>query len=159
MAAERFAKYYNPDGSLKAEHLKKFVELERDGIRADYRLDVWWDRDPVSLLLSYLVIKPGMMLVNVFYWDPVLGVPRWLLISLRCLELAVCLAGTCLLLLQKRHRAELALLWSLYGFHLYLYAVNFSFSRYGESLMVLRYLIFGLALQGIAEKIHRKKTA
>jgi len=49
-AAEALAKYYDPAGSLKAEHLRKFVELETDGIKADYRLRVWWQQDPISLL-------------------------------------------------------------------------------------------------------------
>ena len=149
-AAEALAKYYDPAGSLKAEHLRKFVELETDGIKADYRFRVWWQQDPISLLVSYLIIKPAMMLANVFYWEPVFGVPRWLLIGLRCAELALCAGAAAALLRQRRNRAEVWYLLALYGFHLYLYAMNVSFSRYGESLIVLRYILLGLGLPALA---------
>jgi len=154
-AAEALAKYYNPDGTLKGEHLKKYVELESDGIKADYRLAVWWEEDPISLLVSYLVIKPAMMLVNVFYWESVFGVPRWLLIGLRCAELAVWCAGLWCAFRKKHRRPELCYLLALYGFHLYFYAMNVSFSRYGESLMPLRYLMLGLCLVPLMEKVKK----
>lgn len=155
-AAQKLAKYYDSQGNPREEHLQKYLELQQDGFKADYRLQVWWEQAPLSMLFSYLVYKPAMMLVNVFYWEPVFGTPRWLLIGLRCLELLLGAAGTVLALRNRRNRPELWYLLALYGFHLYLYAMNFSFSRYGESLIVLRYILLGLILEQLR---NTKKTA
>ena len=41
IAKEKFAKYYNKDGTVKNEAIQRYIALEMDGIKADYRISEW----------------------------------------------------------------------------------------------------------------------
>jgi hypothetical protein len=52
-------------------------------------------------------------------------------------------------LINKRHRKEFFFLAVLYLINIYLYATTFSFDRYAQPFLVIRFIAFGLALYEI----------
>lgn len=142
---EKYADYYGPDGEILPQYVR-YVNLEADGVKADYRKAVWWETAPKSMLVSYLVIKPWDMVQSVFYWQEVLLCPYTLLKDLRGWNLLVCAAAAVLAFALKKRRAEVFSLGLMYVANLYIYAMTFSFDRYAESLMPLRNIAFGIGL-------------
>lgn len=62
---KEFADYYGENGEVLPQY-QRYVSLQKDGIKASYRQQVWWDTDCKNMLYSYGVIKPYMMIESVF---------------------------------------------------------------------------------------------
>ncbi|MCL1791049.1 MAG: glycosyltransferase family 39 protein [Peptococcaceae bacterium] len=127
-------------------HLRKYNELEVDGMVAKYRMREWWNRDPVSMLESYFVRKPIIMLVHSFYWEPLAGIPRELTFALRGIDLVLAALGFAGILLNRRHRKEAVFVLVNYLFHVGLYSYTFAFSRYAQTLFFMRFILLGWGL-------------
>lgn len=155
---EEYAAYLDAEGSPLDEGQQQYLTLEKDGIQARYRMQVWWETNPLSMLLSYLIIKPAAMVVKSFYWLEVFGVPSIVLDVLRVLDFFLCCAVTVLCFLRREHRAEVGFLAGVYWVYIYMIAMTFSFSRYGETLMCLRYMLWGIGLHLLIEAWQRRKA-
>ena len=109
------------------------------------------------MLLSYLVIKPGIMLIKTFYWKEVLATPELLLDVLRSVNFFLCCGAVLLSFKQKRLRMEMGFLCVVYWFYIYLFSMTYSFSRYGETLMSLRYIIMSFGLMMLYQQWKNRK--
>lgn len=145
VAKEKYSKYYDEEGDIEP-YLERYVSLEKDGIKADYRLKEWIKRDPKSVLDSYLYLKPKYMINSVFYWQEIFDVPIEKILIFRQSEFWLCLFITFASFFLKRRRIVISFLWSVYLVNIYLYALNFSFSRYAATLMPVRFMIIGIGI-------------
>lgn len=145
VAKEKYSKYYDEDGNIEP-YLSRYVALEEDGIKADYRLKEWIKRDPKSVLDSYLYLKPKYMINSVFYWQEIFDVPIDKILRFRQSEFWLCLFITFASFFLKRRRKVISFLWIVYLVNIYLYAFNFSFSRYAATLMPIRFIIIGIGI-------------
>ena len=155
VAAERFAKYYDENGEVKKPQYLRYLSLEKDGIKADYRISQWLARDPKSFMKSYLVLKPLEMVQSVFYWKQVLFFPKSILLALRKVDLLLCTVSVLLSLALKKRRPEMLFLAAFYWCNIYIYAMTYSFDRYAESLSPVRFLIIGIGLCLIFDALWR----
>lgn len=146
VAAEKYQKYYDKDGRIKEDYLERYVLLEIDGIKAKYRLNEWLKKDPLSVAISYGIQKPVMMVDDVFYWDTLWGIEYGILEKVREIDAILCAIAVILGFCLKKYRKELLFLSALYIGNIYIYAMTFAFSRYAETLMVIRFIIVGFGL-------------
>ena len=109
------------------------------------------------MLISYLIIKPGIMLVKTFYWVELFGMPELVLDALRAANFFLCCVTVLLALKRKELRWELGFLTAVYWLYIYMIAMTYSFSRYGETLMSMRYIIGAVGLYFIAEEWNKRK--
>lgn len=149
--------YFESENSGKLVALSQYYSLEYDGLKAKYRMREWWKKDPVSMLRSYLIYKPTVMIYNSFYWDTVLRVPRVVNMLFRDIDLLLTLISIIVILYLKKYRAELLLLLSTYLFQVMLYSYTFVFDRYAQTLYFLRFIIIGIGVSIIYEKIKERK--
>ena len=144
VAEEKFQDYYDENGELKKDYYAKYIALETDGIKAKYRLKEWADNDILSLIDSYLIVKPLNMLDDVFYWDTLWNIDSSNMLEVRKLDVYLCAFVVFLALYLKKYRKEIGFLAFLYIGNIYVYAMTFSFSRYAATLMPIRFIIVGL---------------
>lgn len=159
VAKERFFKYYEEDGSIKDAHIEKYVSLETDGIKAKYRLSEWKKNDPVSVIKSYLIIKPIEMMNSVFYWDEVFSIDKMTVMILNSVEWVVLLLSIFTAFILKQRRAEMFFLSLLYLGNILVYAMTFSFDRYAATLTPLRFICVGIGVGLICELSKLVKNA
>ena len=154
---EENAEYLDEEGNPLDPAMEEFLNNKRLAIKADYRMSVWWETDPMSMLLSYLIIKPGIMLVKTFYWTQLFGVPSVVLDVLRVLNFFLCCVTFVLAWKRKELRWELGFLAAVYWFYIYAISVTYSFSRYGETLMSMRYVIGAVGIYFLWQEYHKQK--
>ena len=155
---ETYAEYLDEEGQVIDPRQEQRLTLEKDRIHAEYRMEVWWETNPLSMVLSYLIIKPAAMVVKAFYWVELFGVPRLAIEAVRLVDFALCCAAVVLALRRKELREELGFLALTYWGFIYAIALTYSFSRYGETLMCLRYIMVGLGLH-LLWKNNRERKA
>ena len=141
VAEEKYQKYYNDNGELKEDYLAKYISLETDGIKAKYRLKEWAKSDLLSLLDSYLIVKPVSMFDDVFYWDTLWNIDSLEILKLHKLDVWLCVFVIFLSFYLKKYRKEIGFLTFLYVGNIYVYAMTFAFSRYAATLMPIRFII------------------
>lgn len=144
VAEEKFQKYYDTNGELKEDYLAKYISLETDGIKAKYRLKEWAKSDLLSLLDSYLIVKPVSMLDDVFYWDTLWNIDSLEILKLHKLDVWLCAFVIFLSFYLKKYRKEIGFLTFLYVGNIYVYATTFAFSRYAATLMPIRFMMVGI---------------
>ena len=154
---EEYAAYFEADGNVR-EGLERYINLKRDEIQAKYRMKVWWQTDPESMLYSYLVLKPKIMLTSSFYWQEIFRFPlAWIV----CLQYQIFLLGaagiTAALILRKNRWQMLWIVIIFFG-NLYLYAMAFAFDRYLVSLLPLVYIAGGIGLGMINQLLPREQA-
>ncbi|MBP1736279.1 MAG: hypothetical protein H6Q60_160 [Oscillospiraceae bacterium] len=145
VAKERFAAYYAKDGTL-SPCLQKYISLETDEIKAEYRKSVWWETHPGSMLLSYLVLKPLNMVFSAFCWYELYPHAIEICMVSRYIDFGIILFGVVAAFINKRRRAEVIFIAVTYLGIIYSYAMMFSFDRYAHPLLPLRYILLGLSL-------------
>lgn len=151
---ERYAAYYNEDGSIPHEY-QKYLELQTDAVKASYRQRVWLARSPGSFALSYLAIKPWHIMRGVFYWQRLWDIPHEVLKAGQAGLLWICLAMGISLFARKRNRRELAFLAVLYLGNVWLCALAFALDRYNIVLMPALLVFFGVGLENLAAAFKR----
>lgn len=151
-----FREEYQYDESTPT-HMQRFYGLKRDKIMADYRISEWISRDVKSFIISYGVIKPGHLVFTSFYWGEVFKIPASVNIAFRIVDLALFAASLILTFIVKRFRKETIFILSIYLSQLAIYSYTFSFSRYGQTLFFLRFIIIGFGLQIIYDLFKKKK--
>lgn len=143
---EEYKEYYDSDGKIKEDYLEKYIALEADGIKARYRMREWFERNPGSMIYSYLISKPLDMINGVFYWNEIFNIHVGALVVLKKVNCILCIFLIPLSLLLKKDRAEVLYLAGTYAGNILLYAVYFALNRYSETLMPFRYIGMGIAL-------------
>lgn len=151
IAKEKFAKYYNKDGTVKNEAIQRYIALETDGIKADYRISEWKKSNPISLVISYLICKPLDMMKSVFYWGEVFSINKIIPLLLTSIEWIVCGFGIFSAFMLSKRRSEMFFLASLYIGNILVYAMTFSFDRYAATLTPLRFICVGISIALISE--------
>lgn len=154
---ERYDALLDENGYGKHHKFDQYLNLEYDGIKADYRMDVWWETNPLSMLFSYLVYKPLILVINVFYYDILFGIPKLPMLLVRGVDLLLCCAGVLLCFLRKRYREEISFLALVYWAYIFTMATSYATIRYAEPLMCLRYIIAAVGVSLLAELWKQKK--
>ncbi len=148
---EKMAYYldnYDPD-----DYMSRYYVSVKDEMLAKYRMREWWKKDKWSMIKSYLYHKPKSMLVSPFYWYTVFNVSQRTLLIFRIVEFILFLICSCLFFLEKVKFKEWLFLMFTYGSQLAVYAYTFAFSRYAISLYFIRYIVIGIGLGILFNKI------
>lgn len=145
-------KYYL-DNPKEKDYMTKFYSLEYDGMKAKYRMNEWWKRDKKSMLKSYLFYKPIENFYNYFYWDKVLNVSSSFIVLTRRVDIVIFLISSIVILIDKKKFKEWLFLMLVYGSQIALYSYTFAFGRYAISMFYLRYIVIGIGLDILYEKI------
>ena len=153
---ERFDDLLDENGYGKHHNFDQYLTLEYDGIKADYRMSVWWENNPLSMLFSYLIYKPLILVINVFYYDVLFGIPKLPMLLVRGIDLLFCCAGVLLCFMKKRNREEISFLSLVYWAYIFTMATSYATIRYAEPLMCLRYIIAAIGFSMLMEL--RKKN-
>jgi len=155
----KYAHLLDENGYPKNHKLTQYLSLEKDALKADYRLQVWWENNPLSLLFSYFVYKPLILVVNVFYYEFVFGITKTPLLLLRGIDLLLCCLSILFTIREKEHRREIWFLTILYWMYIYVSATSYATIRYAEPLMCFRYIIAVIGLARLVSLLkNRKKT-
>lgn len=148
-------RYYleNPE---KKDYMTKYYSLEKDGMKAKYRMSEWWKRDKKSMLKSYLFYKPKENFYNYFYWDCLFGIESKYLALIRKIEIILFSIASLVILIDKNKIKELLFLLLVYGSQIALYSYTFAFSRYAITMFFIRYIIIGIGLEIIYDRLNKK---
>ncbi len=146
---EVLKKYEKADGAIEPQ-VKWYTDQIRDSLKAEYRKSVWWNTNPKSMLISYLIIKPrNMIFNNVFCWKELFFNANQFTFKIRYIELSVIFLGILIALANRKFRKEYLFLIILYIVNIYLYASTYSFDRYAQPFLIIRFIMFGISLYGI----------
>lgn len=148
---------YDPNGEVKELRHAQYLSLQADGIKARYRLRVWFENDPVGFLKSFLIIKPRWLLNWVWAWRQPLSVSYETLHRISQLNFLFCGLTVLLAAALKKYRAPIVFLGAVYFVNVYITALAFASDRYGTVLMPARYMIAGLGFALLAEAVRRVK--
>ena len=157
---ERYSEYFDENGNVHGQYIR-YIALVSDGIKANYRLKVWAQRDPKSLVISYLFLKPVLLARDIYvnseavpfgeYTNEIHSLTKWL-----------ALIGFALSFLCRKNRKAVCFAMVNYLWNVMVYAMTFVFGRYNVSLLTMWYLMFGLGLGALAlrlqEWFQRRKT-
>ena len=143
--SKEMRKYLNEEVDQK-NYLKRYYLLEYDGMKARYRMSEWWKRDKVSMLKSYLIEKPKILIKSNFYWDKLFDVDAKYLTWFRKIEIGFFIFFSLFLLIIRKNVKEGIFIMSLYLYHIALYSYTYAFSRYAITLYFLRYIIIGIGI-------------
>lgn len=146
VAKVKLEKYYDSDGNINDDYLVRYVSLEKDGIKAKYRIEEWIKTNPSSLLKSYLWHKPKLMITKTFLWKETFGVTRDAFRYPRTIGFIIVLLAFLTAFFLKKRRKEMFFLGLLYMGNIYIYAVGFAYERYSQTLLPIRFIAFGIGL-------------
>ena len=150
---------YDPEGEVKEARHVQYLFMQKDGIKAKYRLTEWRKADWKSLLKSYLYIKPRWMLNWSWAWEEVFHVPYQVLHRISQINLIFCLFAFILCIILKKP-SGIPFLCIVYFVQVYIYSLSFVTDRYASSLMVIRYIWAGVGvglMTDLACTLQRKK--
>ena len=151
VAKIKLAKYYDENGNLKEPYFERYINLQKDGIKASYRNSVWWNTHPKAMLYSYLYYKPKLLLDNIFYWDTVFEINTDDIKTYQSCIYILSFFSVLSSFLLKKQRKEMFLLLSLFFVNIYIYAFTFAFGRYSATLKPLLFIAIGIGLPLIFE--------
>ena len=157
-----YIQQYDPNGELKELCQGQYLSLTADGIKARYRMKVWFENDPAGFLKSFLFIKPRWMLNWAWAWEEVLNTSYETLHRISQVNMLFCALTALLALWLKKYRAPILFLGAVYVAYVYMNALAFVSDRYGAVLMPLRYMIaglgFGLLWEAARRLLKRRKA-
>ena len=129
-------------------HMTKYRSMQVDGIVAKYRMEQWLKTNPVSMLVSYIIIKPSKMLFSSF--DPnawfVGGRPMRINNVLRGLDFSLMLIGIFGMLKRRKHRKEMGFILLIYVIWLGINSYALAMARYAQAAYFLRFILLGWGL-------------
>ena len=135
---------YVSDSLVKEPQCVQYLRHQIYASIAKYRLSRWWQQNNVSLLKSYLYIKPRMMINWVWEWDEVLGIKIETLHRVYQINALFCAFTVILSLVLKEYRFTVFALGGLYLLSVYITAIAFVNDRYGSTLMSIRFILAGV---------------
>lgn len=154
-ASEEMKSYINGTATDKL-YKRGYYSLEKDGLIANYRMKKWWHDDKASMIKSYLVYKPYIIVYNSFLWEPVFGITKTDILPLRRVDIVLTAICGLIALIEKKYRKEVLFLGFNYVFQVLVYSYTFAFDRYGQTLIFLRFIVIGIGLQIIYDFIKNK---
>lgn len=146
VAKVKFEKYYDSEGKIHDDYLVRYISLEKDGIKAKYRIKEWIKTNPLSLLKTYLWHKPKHMITKTFLWKEIFGITRDAFRYPRTIGFIIVVLTFLTAFFLKKRRKEMFFLGLLYMGNIYIYAVGFAFERYSQTLLPIRFIAFGIGL-------------
>jgi 4-amino-4-deoxy-L-arabinose transferase-like glycosyltransferase len=131
-------------------NLSAYDMMQYEEAAAKERMRQWWDTNPGSMLLSYLLLKPVEFWADTFYWIPIFHVSTTLAQWMKTALVLLGFAGFAVTLTVDRDR-RLEVLWLLatLGYYTALYSYYFAFGRYSEPLMPIVFTGIGAGLYTI----------
>ena len=141
-----------------SSYMGKFYSLEYDELMAKYRMSVWWEDDPASMLHSYLLSKPKIMLLGSFCWDTPFGISAEANMPIRYLDLGLALIGSAILLFDRKRRPETLMIGTFYAFQIAVYSYSFALNRYGQTLYFMRFILVGWGIYRVYELLKERKN-
>lgn len=147
---EKYAACYQENGEAEPRYAR-YIARRADSVKAAYRQKAWAKAHWKSMIYSYLILKPKMMVESPFYWDTVLGVEARQVNQLHTLDACLCIMALAATLILRKLRAPALFVAGVYLANIYIYAITFAFSRYNASLMSLRFILIGLGAGAAAE--------
>lgn len=145
-SSEEMKEYLNGTKTDKS-YMKRYYSLEKDGLIAKYRMKQWWSTDKISMLKSYLIYKPFVNICNTFYWTEIWNISTSLILKIRVIDIILTIICGLTILFNKKYIKELLFLAFNYIFQILVYSYTFAFSRYGQTLIFIRFIIIGIGLQ------------
>ncbi len=151
---EKYARYLQEDGTPQPA-FQRYVNLQRDAVKAKYRQQVWRQENPQSMLYSYLVLKPWRLIADVFYWETVFDVKlEWIRLA-QWIDLCLCVLAFIAAHVLKQNRKQAWLLAGTYFANVFIYSMTYVFGRYNASLMSLRFILAGIGLGLLFQLVKR----
>ena len=147
---------YDPEGEVREPQHVQYLSMQKDGVKAKYRLEEWRKTDLKSLLKSYLYIKPRWMLNWSWAWEEVFHVPYLVLHRFSQINLLFCLFSLLLCILLKKP-SGIPFLSIMYFAQVYIYSLSFVTDRYASSLMTIRYIWAGVGFGLLIDWIYHQK--
>ena len=139
------------------EKMQKYYALKVDGVKAKYRMSEWWKKDKISMIISYTILKPKELL-GVFYWDEIFGIKNITLQIIRIFELILFAISFILILIKKKLNVDIIFLIANALIQVAIYSYTFTFTRYGQTLMFITFLIIGYGLNIVLESSKLRKS-
>jgi len=155
----KYPRYFNDDGTLRNEMHGQYIIHLGHKLKLEYRLAEWFKSDPVSLLVSYLIIKPVQMLNWSWYWGPYSDVVLNLLNITGKLNFVLCGISVILSIVLKKKREIVLFLTGMYFANLYIIAMSYAIERYAAIHMITRYMLACIGIYLIVEAIKYMKIA
>ena len=149
-------KYYL-NAATPRDHMKVYYQLKYDGEIAKYRMHKWWKKDKRSMIWSYLISKPKIMLYSSFYWDKIFELSDNVNLVFRKIDLLLFLVGVILIIFKKSYLLECGLLMFVYSYHIILYSYSFAYGRYALTLFFFRFIIIGIGIDVIYKEIKNRR--
>lgn len=140
-----FPEWFDENGALKEGEGQEAVVERMERLKTSYRLKVWFERDPLGLLWTYLASKPACMLNWVWIWLPAPGLYNALRLISQ-INLVLCAVTAAYSLFTKKLRPLVLWLGITYVLNIYLIALSFASERYAAMFMPLRYMIAAIGL-------------
>lgn len=125
------------------KYMRKYYWLEYDSYKAKYRMQEWWKKNPRSMIYSYTISKPWILIYGTYSID-VLGIPKDDNLKIRNIELCLFIISMITIILDRRRIKEMVFLLSFYISQIAIYSYTYAFSRYGMSLYSIRFIIIGI---------------
>ncbi len=129
------------------DEYKVYYLLEYDRIKAEYRMQYWWDNDKISMLKSYLLYKPKIMLYSSFYWDEIFNIDIKVNLIFRIIDILLFCIASIIIFIKRKHILEYLFLVIIYGYHIALYSYSFAYERYSITLFPIRFIVIAMGLQ------------
>lgn len=149
-------KYYLENPNEK-DYMTRYYLLEYDGLVAKYRMQKWWEQAPKSMLKSYLIYKPYLLVNNSFYWQEILGISTSFVTLFRKIEIILFVICAFIVLIDRKKIKEWLFLMAVYGTQVALYAYTFAFARYAISMFFLRYIVIGMGISVVVEFMKKRR--
>lgn len=151
-----FPEWFDDKGGLKEGEGQEAVIERMERLKTSYRLKVWFERDPVGLLWTYLASKPACMLNWVWIWLPA---PR-LYNALRLISqinLGICGLTALYSFFTKKLRPMVLWLGGTYILNIYIIALSFASERYAAMFVPLRYILAAIGLYLAVEFVRTRR--
>ena len=151
-----FPDWFDDKGGLKEGEGQEAVVERMERLKTGYRLRVWFERDPVGLLWTYLASKPACMLNWVWIWLPA---PR-LYNALRLISqinLVICGLTALYAFFTKKLRPMVLWLGGTYILNIYIIALSFASERYAAMFVPLRYILAAIGLYLAVEFVRTRR--
>ena len=153
--SDEMKKYLDPN--YPRDQYKVYYSLEYDRMKAEYRMHYWWNNDKVSMLKSYLLYKPKIMLYSSFYWDEIFNIDIKVNLVFRIIDILLFGISSIIIFIKRKHLLEYSFLILLYGYHIALYSYSFAYERYAITLFPIRFIVIAIGLQLIFSSIDKKR--
>lgn len=149
-------KYYLDNPTIDSKW-HKYYSLKYDEYVAKYRMNEWWKKDKLSMLKSYLIFKPKILLGTTFYWNKIFNVSEQMIEWFHKIEFFIFLICCSIIIYYKKYYKELLFLLGYYVYNIVLYSYSFAYGRYALTMYPIRFIIIGLGITIIINNLKERR--